>query len=97
MGAKNQQITNAEAKLLMANVKKIAKKHQVAVAIAIVDKKGDLVLLERMDGAVSITSSVAEAKATTAIIVNFLENDLYFQKVIKLHKNSIQFLSDFSL
>lgn len=90
---KSQRITNKEAKLLMENVISIAEKHKVAVAVAIVDKKGNLVLLERMDEVMGIASLIAEGKATTAILVNFLENDRCFQSLSKGNSLSNLFIS----
>ena len=59
-------LTNADAQKMMAACKAAAQKNNWNVSIAIVDDAGHLLLLERMDGALPLSASVATGKARTS-------------------------------
>jgi glc operon protein GlcG len=59
-------LTNDDAHKMMAACKAEAQKNKWIVSIAIVDDGGNLMLLERMDGALPLSASVATGKARTS-------------------------------
>ena len=61
-------LTAADCQKMMAACKAEAAKNKWNVAIAIVDDSGAALLLERLDGAAAISSTVAMGKAQTAAL-----------------------------
>jgi glc operon protein GlcG len=66
--AEKKVLTLAEAKKLVAAAESAAAKGDNHVAIAVLDDGGHIVLAERMDGAVLVTTRFAVAKAKTAVM-----------------------------
>ena len=61
-------MTGADAQKMMAACKAEAQKNKWAVTIAIVDDSGAAILLERLDGAGTISAQVAMGKAQTSAV-----------------------------
>ena len=59
-------LTSSDAQKMIAACKAEAQKNKWIVSIAIVDDGGYVLLLERMDGALPLSASVATGKARTA-------------------------------
>lgn len=63
-----QVLTLEEVKIIAAGAETEAKLHKWNVTIAIVDDGGNLLWLQRLDGAAPISSHIAPAKAKTAAL-----------------------------
>lgn len=69
-------ITLADAEKMMAAGKKYAEETRVSVAISVVDARGDLIAMSRMDGAPFFTSHVSHAKAMASAAFNAPSREL---------------------
>lgn len=65
------ELTLAEAKTISEACQKKAKEMGIPMTIAVVDAGANVVLLERMDGAMLASISIAEDKAYTAAATKF--------------------------
>lgn len=70
-----------DASTMMAAAKAVASAQNWAVTIAIVDEAGNLIQLQRMDGASSLSLEIARRKAFTA--VNFRRSTKEFEEITK--------------
>jgi uncharacterized protein GlcG (DUF336 family) len=63
----HKQVVLATAQALSDAATAEAKRGQAAVAVAVVDRNGDVIQIDRMDGAAPMSPDVAEAVAVTAV------------------------------
>eukprot|EP00929_Paragymnodinium_shiwhaense_P009484 TRINITY_DN113668_c0_g1_i1.p2 TRINITY_DN113668_c0_g1~~TRINITY_DN113668_c0_g1_i1.p2 ORF type:complete len:143 (-),score=45.12 TRINITY_DN113668_c0_g1_i1:161-589(-) len=63
-----KQLTLAGAHVLVQNGLEVAQKLGLKVTMAVVDAGGNLVCLHRMDGAMAVSSRIADGKARSAVV-----------------------------
>lgn len=93
------QLTLNDADVMLKAAKAYAKETGINVSLSVVDARGDLIALARMDGARFFTTEVAIGKAMVSAILSQpsgsfanQNNSPFFQKLNEAHNNKLYFI-----
>lgn len=67
LSRERRELTREAARLLAERAHEAARAEGIAIAVAVVDPGGHLILLDRMDGAATCAAPLAQSKADTAV------------------------------